>query len=236
MKKTYKTSEWYRDLADHTFPTSFVKLSPDEITALVEQDIDGEAGKEVQKSLKLPMHYFPGNCFVFVDTAAPTDTKRFEGKRGAVHSPESAWKYLCASEKVRNAVESGASDHICIRPFRRMSHPREFRLFIKDGKLNAMSQYWLIRHYRRLEGRKNHYWKRAAKLIDKIAWLLPDPTIVMDIYFTSSDKILILDFNPWGDPTDPLMMKEWSRDWSEEAGINLISSPIQLGGDVNVSF
>jgi hypothetical protein len=117
-----------------------------------------------------------------------------------------------------------------------MSHPREFRLFIKDGKLNAMSQYWLIRHYRRLEGRKKGYWKDAVDMVKKISWLLPAQTIVMDIYITSSNKILILDFNPWGDPTDPLMMKDWERDWSEEAGINLIQPPIKVSGDVNVSF
>ena len=235
-KKIYKTSEWYQALSDHTFPTSFVKLSPAEISALIAQDIDGSTGRSVQKRLKQPMHYFPGNCFVSVDTAAPTDTERFESKRGAVYSPESAWKYLCKSDKVRNAVESGESDHICIRPFRRMTHPREFRLFIKDGKLSAMSQYWLIRHYRRLEGRKEHYWKKAARLVEKISWLLPAPTIVMDIYFTSSEKILIIDFNPWGAPTDPLMLQDWDRDWSEEAGIKIIEPPTKLTGDVNVSF
>jgi len=235
-KKIYKISEWYQSLADHTFPTSFVKLSQDEKSAIVQQDTKSSFGKEVQERLRLPMHYFPGNCFVCVDTAAPTDTERFKNKRGAVYSPESAWKYLCESEKVRDAVKSGDSDHICIRPFRRMSHPREFRLFIKDGHLNAMSQYWLIRHYRRLEGRKESYWESALNMVEKISWLLPSSTLVMDIYFTSSNKILILDFNCWGAPTDPLMLKEWDRDWDEPAGINLIKPPIKLSGDVNVSF
>ena len=234
--KIFKTSEWYQALADHTFPTSFVKLNQDEINALIAGEVDGEAGKEVQERLKIPMNSFPGNCFVFVDTASPTDTERFEGKRGAVYSPASAWRYLCESEKVRNAVKSGASDHICIRPFRRMSQPREFRLFIKDGKLKAVSQYWLIRHFRRLEGRKDFYWDSAKELVEKISWLLPDATIVMDVYFTSANEILILDFNPWGDPTSPLIMKTWERDWTEEAGINLIPPPIKVGGDVNVSF
>ncbi len=235
-KKIYKTSEWYQSLADHTFPTSFLKLKKDEKDALAAGEVDGEAGKEVQNRLKIPMNLFPGNCFVFVDTAAPTDTERFETKRGAVHSPASAWRYLCESEKVRSAVKSGESDHICIRPFRRMSQPREFRIFIKDGKLSAMSQYWLIRHYRRLEGRKNFYWDNSKKLVEKINWLLPASTIVMDVYFTSANEILILDFNPWGEPTAPLIMKTWDRDWNKESGINLIPSPIKVSGDVNVSF
>lgn len=234
--KIFKTSEWYQALADHTFPTSFVKLKQEELDALASGKVESDEGKEVQERLKLPMNSFPGNCFVFVDSTAPTDTERFEGKRGAVYSPESAWKYLCESEKVRNAVKRGESDHICIRPFRRMSQPREFRFFIKDGKLKAISQYWLIRHYRRLEGRKDFYWEEGKELVNKISWLLPEPTIVMDVYFTSANEILILDFNTWGAPTAPLIMKTWERDWNEESGINLIPPPIKVGGDVNVSF
>ena len=240
MKKSettvYKASEWYRSLGDHTFPATFIRLTESELTALAEGDIDGKAGREVEKRLQLPMNSYPGNCFVFVDTAAPTDTERFKGKRGAVHSPASAWRYLCKSEKVRAAVKSGDSDHICVRPFRRMSQPREFRLFIRDGKLNAMSQYWLIRHFRRLEGRKEFYWNKAQTLVEQISSLLPSPTLVMDIYFTSGNEILILDLNPWGEPTSPLMLKSWDRDWKEEAGIVLIAPPVKVSGDVNVSF
>jgi len=232
----FKTSDWYQSLADHTFPTSFVKLNSTELDALAAGEIAGGPADEVQQRLKLPMSSFPGNCFVFVDTAAPTDTERFEGKRGAVYSPASAWRFLCESEKVRNAVKAGESDHICIRPFRRMSQPREFRLFIKDGHLKAMSQYWLVRHFRRLEGRKKDFWEKAVKLVEKISWLLPSSTIVMDVYFTSAGEILILDFNPWGDPTNPLMLKTWDQDWNETPGIRLIPPPEKVGGDINVSF
>jgi hypothetical protein len=117
-----------------------------------------------------------------------------------------------------------------------MSQPREFRLFIKDGHLKALSQYWLVRHFRRLEGRKKDFWEKAVKLVEKISWLLPSSTIVMDVYFTSAGEILILDFNPWGDPTNPLMLKTWDQDWNETPGIRLIPPPEKVGGDINVSF
>ena len=234
--KSYKTASWYQKLADHTFPTSFVKLNDKELKALADGQTDGDIAEEVQQRLKTPMSSFPWNCFVFTDTVAPTDTERFETKRGAVYSPASAWRFLAESSKVRNAASCGEIEHICVRPFRRMSKTREFRLFIKEGQLKAMSQYWLIRHYRRLAGRKDFFWDHASELVNEIAELLPNPDIVMDVYFTSDNQILIIDFNTWGEPTNPLILKTWNRDWNKPAGIQLIEPPIKVGGEVNVSF
>ena len=236
IKDIYSTASWYQELADHTFPTSFVRLNETEVEALAAGEKEGAVPDEIQQRLKLPMASFPGNCFVFTDIVAPTDTERFSGKRGAVYSPKSAWRYLAESEKIREAAKNGCVKHICIRPFRRMTKPREFRLFIKDGSLKGMSQYWLIRHFRRLVGRKEMYWDLAEKLIEKISWLLPCPDIVVDIYFTSQNEILIIDFNPWGEPTSPLIFRSWDYDWQGDNGIKIIEPPVKVGGDVNVSF
>ena len=130
----------------------------------------------------------------------------------------------------------GEVEHICIRPFRRMNRTREFRLFIYEGKLSAMSQYYLIRHFRRLEKIKENFWLKAKQFVEEIIWLLPVKTLVMDIYFTSDDEIMIVDLNPWGEPTEPLMLNTWDRDWSTSAGIQLMPVPIPVSGDVNISF
>lgn len=237
-----RTSIWYPVLAGHTFLTSFVKLRSDSIAALiagkssVDDDPPNLAVKAVIEDLRQPMANIPGNCFVTVDRCAPTDTERFRSKRGAVFSPESAWKFLCRSEKVRESARRGEVEYLCLRPFRRMNRTREFRLFIRDGKLSAMSQYYLIRHFRRLERMRNFYWNQAEEFVERIAWMMPIKTLVMDIYFTSSDQILIIDLNPWGEPTDPLMLRSWDRDWSKPAGIVLMDPPTRISGDVNISF
>lgn len=235
-KEFCKTSNWYGALSNYTFPTSFVKLKPLEIQALADGITTGKAVSEAIERLSTPMELYPGNCFVFVDCAAPTDTERYAGKRGAVHSPQSAWKFLAMSAKVRNAVASGSSEHICVRPFRRITRAREFRLFIYKGRLAAMSQYWLTRHYRRLAGVKQKYYEKAKSFVESIAWLLPVHTLTMDIYFTSRKEILIIDLNPWGPPTSPLLLKSWERDWNVDSGIVLIGPPTTISGDVNVSF
>ena len=231
-----RTPVWYPVLADHTFLTTFVKLHDSEINALADGETEGLNVADVIKRMRLPMNSIPGNCFVSVDTVSPTDTERFRDKRGAVFSPESAWKFLAKSQKVRDAAAAGLVEYVYIRPFRRMNQTREFRLFIYNGKLSAMSQYWLIRHFRRLEGIKKNLWKKGESFFEKIAWALPEKNLVMDIYLTSDGDILIIDINPWGKPTDPLLLRTWERNWDQETGIVLMPPPWKISGDVNVSF
>ena len=231
----YRMPVWYPDFSAFAFMTSFVRLNQDEIIALGEGVTHGPRVKEVIGRMKQPMQFIPGNSFVSVDLVAPTDTERFKGKRGAVHSARSAWKYLASSEKVRQSALAGDVQYICMRPFRRMSQAREFRLFVYGRELKAMSQYWLIRHFRRLEDVQDKYWNLAQLFIEQIAWLLPTENIVVDIYFTSEDDILLIDFNKWGGSA-PLMLRSWERDWHEASGPVMMPPPTKISGDINVSF
>lgn len=242
MDAFLKTPNWYTLFSKYTFPTYFVKLSAEAVALLAAEpapDANREGGAiaaGVIADLRKPLAKIPGNAFVSVDCCAPTDTERFAGKRGAVFSARSAWKYLTRSAKVRAAAAAGEVEYICLRPFRRISLPREFRLFIRNGELAAMSQYNLVRHYYRLDGLRRKYWKMADKFVTRISGRLAVSTLVMDIYITSGDEILVIDLNPWGAPTDPLLLKSWDRDWSTPTGLVLMDPPVKISGDVNVSF
>ena len=232
--------EWYPVLAAHTFLTTFVRLRSEAQLLLAGKLADDRAVEEISEriiaDLRQPLSSISGPCFISVDTCAPTDTERFAKKGGAVFSAESVLRILRESKKVREAAQAGLVENICIRHYRNITAPREFRLFIHNGELNAMSQYHLNRHYRRLEGVKDQYWETAQQLIEEVAWRLPLKNLIMDIYFTHSGKILILDLNPWGEPTSPLLLNSWGRDWETKAGIVLIPPPKTVKGDVNVSF
>ena len=238
----FAMQNWYPRFGNCAFPASFALLreeaiarlagtlddrSPDQLEAIDQQVID---------DLRPQMASLWGNSFVSVDTVAPTDTERFALKRGAIHSPESAWYFLLHSLKVRDAARRGEVSCVCLRPFRRMTIFREFRLFIREGELVAMSQYHLIRHFHRLEKLKDFYWEKAQMFVAENAWRMPLATLCADIYFTSNDEILLVDLNPWGEPTDPLLLRSWDRNWSECAGLLTMEPPTQLHGDVDVSF
>ena len=87
-----------------------------------------------------------------------------------------------------------------------------------------------------LEGDKQNMLRRAEDFVNEISWLLPIRDLVMDIYFTADHRILIIDLNKWGDPTDPLLLRSWDRDWSTPAGIVLMPPPVAVGDNPNVSF
>lgn len=238
MDDFLRTPVWYPALSRYTFKTLFLELSPEELRALAAGEEEGATAGAVIAKLKPLLSATPGNAFVFVDSCAPTDTERFAGKRGAVYSAKSAWKFLCRSEKVRRAAESGTVTAICVRPFRRISPPREFRLFVKGGQLAAASQYNLIRHYRRLEGVKEAYWKLLAGFFNKISGKLPLKDLVIDVYVTSGKEVLIIDLNCFGDPTSPLMLLNWEQDWENlpEPKLRLMPPPVKISGAVKVSF
>ncbi|MBR7105251.1 MAG: hypothetical protein IKC65_09910 [Lentisphaeria bacterium] len=238
----FKLPVWFPYFASHSFTTMFVRLRPEAqayLAASVEErkNFPKTVAKEVIADLRHPMSKIPGYCFTSTDVCAPTDTERFRNKGGAVYSPESAWKYLCLSEKIRKAAAQGDLNFICLRPYRHITKAREFRLFIYKGRLSAMSQYWLIRHYPLLDKKGKSYWEKAQNLADAVLWKLPVENFVMDVYITSDDEIRIIDLNPWGDPTDPLLLRSWEReDWEEIPGLQIMAPPTKISGDVHVSF
>lgn len=238
----FRLQNWYPYFAQHTFLSSFVRLRPEAVSYLAATGeeraaMDRSICRQVVSDLKLPMSRIPGNCFTSVDLCAPTDTERFHSKGGAVFSADSAWRFLCKSEKIRRSAAAGDVNFICLRPFRRINKAREFRLFVCNGELAAMSQYWLIRHFPLLDKKGRHYWKKAERLVKSAAWQLPVEQFVMDIYVTSDEELLIIDLNPWGGTTDPRLLRSWERDdWQQKPGLFLMSPPTKISGEVHVSF
>lgn len=234
-----RTPVWYPRLAAFSLPTSFVALRPNEVNALSEgAKATSPEAKDVLDRLDEVIRNFPYYRFISVDLAAPVDTERFRLKRGAICSAKSAWEVLASSERVRASAKREEVTCICVRPYRRMDPAKEFRLFIKNGNLFAMSQYWLTQHFPKAQKEVATYWEKASYFIGANAWALPLQDVCMDVYFTSSGRILITDLNPLGKPTDPLMFNDWKNfDWNgEPVGPKIVPPPHKVSGSVNVSF
>ncbi len=61
------------------------------------------------------------------------------------------------------------------------------------------------------------------------------PDITVDVYLTSTAKLMIISMSPWGEPTTPLLFRDWDREWLGRE-IKLMPKPMRLRGDVSVSF
>ena len=229
---------WYPVLGEHSMPTVFLKLTADDIKLLADGIGNGEAAASVIARLKNVMRGGAlDNYFISTDLCSPTETERFEAKRGAVHSAESAWFFLANSAKVRQAAASGKVEYLAIKPFVRIDRTREFRLFVKNGELRAMSQYNLTRHFRRLEGIKENLYAAVCKWFETVKNNLPVDDVVIDIFLESDDQtVKIVDLNCWGEPTDPLLLRSFDQDWDKVESIKLMLPPTKISGDVAVSF
>ena len=224
-----KISQWYPLLGHLTFPTVFIGLTDEGASSI----IAGTASDDLEQRIDRAISSLPGSCVVGIDNVMPTDSSIFQKNR-ALKTGKAALKMLASSEKCLNALKDERT--LIVRPYRRMDKTREFRLFIKDGQLSAMSQRNLERHFRRLEDRREVYWEKAQEFTANILRYIKDDELVVDIYFTSTGEIMIIDFNDWGAPTDTLLFKKWDRDWSEVTGLKLMAPPIKMSGDIKVSF
>lgn len=233
----FRVQNYHEKFSRYCLPAKFIPLAPEEIAALAAGETKGDVVKGVIRRIGDAMRKFPGKRFISVDFCAPTDCPRYlSSKHGSVASPESAWNSLVTSPKIKEMAAQGLVQCICIRKFRIFDIPREFRLFIKKGKLTAMSQRFLIRHFRRLEKRTGEYWNIAEKFVKSVEKNLPAEDLVIDIYVTSRKKVIVIDLNPWGEPTDPLMMGSWNRNLSVPLGCLIVPPPHMISGDINVSF
>ena len=237
LEDAFRVQNYYPLFAHCSMPATFAFLRDAEINALANGETTGKNVESAVRRISEAMRPFSGKRFVSTDFAAPTDSPRFlSSKRGSVVSAESAWFSLAGSARIRALAAKGLVQCVCVRKFRIFDVPREFRLFIKDGELLAMSQRHLVRHFRRLEGRREEYWRVVQEFFREIRDILPVPSLAMDIYITSNKRVLVMDLNPWGDPTDPLMFRDWNRHVDAPLGCLLVPAPHTLSGDVNVSF
>ncbi len=233
---TIPVSTWYVSLGNFTFPTMFMQLRKDEIDALLEGHRNCKASRELIKKMDYVVEHLPGTCFVHADVCAPSDSQLFHDGDGRISSGHAAWNMLRDSEKVRSALRSGESSRLGFHPFRRMDHAREFRLFIREGALVGASQRFLDKHHPRLGRRHAEIWSLCREFADKISDFLPSSDITVDVYMTATAKMMILDMNPWGEPTDPLLYRDWDRDWSRKPELLILPKPMHISGNISVSF
>jgi len=229
-------SSWYTTLGHYSFPTIFIELDNEEVQAIIaDADEKSPEAKATMKKLRHAMKSLPGSSFIGTDLCMPTDSDMFK-PRGRCTSGTKAWLTLKTSEKVKKVLREKKTSTLIVRPYRHMTTVREFRLFFKNRELKAMSQMNLERHFVRLALRADELWSDAQKFAEDIKKDLPEDDCVVDIYFTSSKRIMLIDMNSWGAPTDPLLLRTWDRNWEENSGLILIPPPVKMKGDISVSF
>lgn len=109
---------------------------------------------------------------------------------------------------------------LILRKWKDINPGMEFRCFVKDHQLIAISQRDIASCYEFIAQNEEDICNDIAKFFKKkIAYKFPDHSYAFDVYSYSSQKVLLIDFNPFGAQTDPLLFT-----WEELTNPALLTS------------
>ena len=116
-------------------------------------------------------------------------------------------------------LEDAGGLELVMRKWYDINKAMEFRVFVREGRLRGATQRYLKNAYSFLvdgEFRGKIGGIIEGFYMEKVNGRFPDLNFTMDVYFESTVdkkwKVWIVDFNPWGNLTNPLLF-----DWEELA-------------------
>ena len=122
-------------------------------------------------------------------------------------------------ENVKSDVEleEAGGLELVMRKWYDINKAMEFRVFVRDGRLRGVTQRYMKNAYRFLVDEE--FRGRIGGIIggfyeENVKGRFPDLSFTMDVYIESKVdnnwRVWIVDFNPWGNLTNPLLF-----DWDE---------------------
>ena len=191
---------WYDILYEHTFKTVFYDFSDDEIKELKDLRFDVDYKGSVHENLKKFMNsdlikYMKEesnkdvNEYFVKFTSTSTHLKKFYTKDDV----DSLLIDLVKNDRTWLEIERGINV-LCFREYHKADYERnEFRCFIYNKKLNAISQYITYCYYNH---DKNKVINLIHKFIKKIK--IPYDDCTVDILL-ENDECKIIEINSFGD-------------------------------------
>lgn len=112
--------------------------------------------------------------------------------------------------------ESDVRYELVLRKWMDIYPGMEFRCFVKNGELVGISQRDISSFYSFIkENQEDIITDILLFFENKIAEAFPDSCYVFDVYRYADQKVLLLDFSPFGTPTNPLLFT-WSEFTEDE--------------------
>lgn len=174
-----------------------------------DEDDPSEEWHEVHQRIRDTIVELGGKVIPKLNWSAPKDATWISTTKDMeCQTPNDIYLLLKSSDFITHDLEQafdGCEDeaevpyHLALRKAFNFNPALEFRCFVRDRKLIAISQ------------REMNYFEFLFELRDEFRSMIqvpdfPDPNFVFDIYIPPPhNKVWILDFNPWAPRTDPLL-------------------------------
>lgn len=198
-----------------------------------EQTIIAPEFNEIDTGIKEAILDLNGSAFPKLNWRAPLDASwiSFDGSLKC-DSPNDIYLLLKSSDNISQVLfetfkhcedeEGELQDgfELVLRKWKDINPGMEFRCFVKNHKLIAISQRDIASCYEFLAQNEEDICNDIAKFFNKkIAYKFPDSSYTFDVYRYASQKVLLIDFNPFGAQTAPLLFT-----WEELTNLHLTIS------------
>lgn len=183
--------------------------------------------KELEAEIEQAIEALKGEVFPKLNWSAPKDCRWMSpGGTLQCHRPDEVFMFLKSSDFVahdmRNAFDLVPSAsrtrpddfYVCLRRFHQLNPASEFRVFVREGKLAAISQRDAATFYPFMAEFRSEAEAKIRSFFDEhIAGQFPLDSYVFDVYIDVPPrrKVWLIDFSPVGPSTEALLF-----DWEEK--------------------
>eukprot|EP01080_Neovahlkampfia_damariscottae_P009847 gene9847-2170_t len=198
MISEYFSDVWYPEIESLTFKSVFIDFTENEIDLLIEFTSISDSGYDsLKKKINKEIKKFNGKVFARLNSVSP------KSKNEMTNADEVLETFLNSGRIHNSLIESKKffeKSNLMLREFiDNFPVEMEFRCFVLDLKMTAISQYdtKFVKHFQtkhQQEKLKNKILNFYKKNLD----LIPYTDFTMDIVFMNEDDIKIIEFGGFG--------------------------------------
>lgn len=216
-----KFSDWNDVLLSNSYPLDYFKLSENDLDGLVSEKPNHINVLNLQDRLDLFLTTLPyDNYFTKLISRSPKDVLcEADGSIRNVKNADdiigSIMNSMRCFEDICSLIKLNVKDNFIIRPYIEIAPKNEWRCFIKQNKLIAVTQYHYFTDYEYSEKYIDDTYIRIKTFIDEIC--IPNiitSHFVADLIVTEND-IKLLETNPYG-LSDPCLYVSYENIEKEE--------------------
>ncbi|MFF2531238.1 ATP-grasp domain-containing protein [Brevibacillus sp. NPDC058079] len=218
-------TKWSHELMNFSIPTVFFPLTAEERDQFLTLMFPEKETEEVKKvhsyfsdKISPAFEEFPDGIFLRNDRRSPKDSDSFFTRDGivAAKSPEQAIGFCLYSERMymdfKDAQRWNHLPVLVARKWMELKREREFRCFVKEGRLFAITQYDYHDSYVWVLQNETQVLERIKTFFEQIREYLPCSTIVFDVH-VGDDNVLLIETNPYR-LSDPCLFENYKELYS----------------------
>ena len=237
-KQTF-IENWPPELMRLSFATRLFRLTPverDNLSLLFEAYNGGQAQideatiNSLRQQLTEEIAHFPHGAFVKLSSRSPKDAWDARDQKWKVFEGSAALQWFAESERIHDdlcaARTSNEPVYIAIREWRDICPQDEWRVFIKERRIVAVSQYDYYNSYPNMHGEIGSIRWAIDQFWPTLKAALHLDTVIADLWVRSNAhetgrvwEARLIEINPYGNWTDPCLL-DWLKEpeWSSGTG------------------